>query len=877
MEKLGLNELRTLFREFYEAKGHYPRKSFSLVPEKDKSLMLINSGMAPLKPYFAGLSEPPEKRMTTCQKCIRTGDLENVGITSRHGTFFEMLGSFSFGDYFKVESLTWGWEFITEVLKMPVDKLWATIYEDDDEAYDIWVSKVGIDPERIVRLGKDDNFWEIGIGPCGPCSEIYFDRGEEYGCGSPDCKPGCECDRYVEFWNHVFTQFDRDEAGNYTPLAHPNIDTGMGLERLACIMQETDSIFDVDTIKHILDSVVALSGVEYKLGEAKTDISIRIITDHIRSVTFMIADGVVPSNEGRGYVLRRLLRRAVVHGKKLGINSLFLHELTDKVIEVSGHEYTELVTKQDYIKKIIRIEEEKFSVTIDQGLALLDEQIGILKAGGGKVLSGNVVFKLYDTYGLNQELTREVAEEHSLKIDEDGYMAEFRKQQETSRKNMKSTDEEAWYKSDDLIKDLPKTNFVGYFGLQEDITVNQIVKDGKFVSSATEGETVQLIFDKTPFYAEGGGQASDIGELVGENIQAEISSVSKVRDVFLHKTLIKEGSIRVGDAVTGKVCPINRGRTARNHTATHLLHKALIQVLGGHVQQAGSSVDSKTLRFDFTHFEAISSEKLSEIEAIVNREIDKFWAVNTTEMPIAEANELGVTGLFEDKYGDIVRVVSVGDFSRELCGGTHVHNSGEIGAFKILSEASVGSGSRRIEAITGTNLLAPFEASESTLREISEILKSKPDLLVEKVKNVVSESKLMKQELDEARKDQMGGDAENLLKNGVQIGDLKLVSSISDTLGIPELRELADGLKEKEDSLVIVLISTVGGKVTIIVSISDNLLESGLHAGKLVKELAQVVGGGGGGKADMAQAGGSDTSKVSGILPKAEEILKATR
>ncbi|MDR2610232.1 MAG: alanine--tRNA ligase, partial [Clostridiales Family XIII bacterium] len=685
MKYIGLNELRDLFREFYVAKGHFARESFSLVPSGDKSLLLINSGMAPMKPFFAGLETPPSKRMVTCQKCLRTGDLENVGYTARHGTFFEMLGSFSFGEYFKKESLIWGWEFCTEVLGMPVDKLWASIYEDDDDAYEIWVNDVGIDPARVVRMGKEDNFWEIGTGPCGPCSEVYFDRGEKFGCGSADCRPGCECDRYVEFWNHVFTQFNRDENGNYTPLAHPNIDTGLGLERLACIMQDTDSIFDVDTIRTILTEVTRLSGVEYRNGEAKTDVSIRIITDHIRSVTFLISDGVIPSNEGRGYVLRRLLRRAAVHGRKLGIEGTFLASLADKVIEVSGGEYKEIIENSASIKKIIQVEEDRFAVTIDQGYELLDGYIAKMKAEGTNVLSGDIVFKLYDTHGFNPELTREILEEHGMDIDEDGYKAELKRQQETSRSNMKVSEDAAWSENDQIIIDLPKTEFVGYETLTAKGRALRLISGKEAVTEASAGERAGVVLDRTPFYAEGGGQSSDLGILETADARARVIHVSKVHDVFIHQVEVLSGVLKFGDEVTGTVEAVLRNRTARNHTATHLLHKALRLTLGDHVRQAGSSVDPDELRFDFTHYEGLNAEQLEAVEQTVNRAIDEFRPVKTALMTQAEAKEYGAIALFDEKYGDTVRVVEVDGFSTELCGGTHVENSGQIGAFKIVS------------------------------------------------------------------------------------------------------------------------------------------------------------------------------------------------
>ncbi|MDR0357456.1 MAG: alanine--tRNA ligase, partial [Clostridiales Family XIII bacterium] len=760
MRKIGLNELRELFKDFYVNKGHFPHASFSVVPENDKSLLLINSGMAPMKPYFSGAKKPPSKRMTTCQKCIRTGDLENVGHTDRHGTFFEMMGSFSFGDYFKRESLVWGWEFITQVLEMPEDRLWASIYEDDDEAYDIWKNDVGIDPSRILRMGKEDNFWEIGTGPCGPCSEVYYDRGEDYGCGRADCRPGCDCDRYVEFWNHVFTQFNKDEEGNYTPLEHPNIDTGMGLERIACIMQDTVSIFDVDTVRHILDGVSEASGVVYCDGKVETDISVRIVTDHIRSVAFMIADGVIPSNEGRGYVLRRLLRRAAVHGRKLGIEGPFLTDLTDRVLAVSGDAYPELREKREYLRKIVRLEEDRFAAAIDQGNALLNEYIDELKADGKTELSGDKVFRLYDTHGFNPELTREILAERGFGIDEEGYLEELRRRQEMSRTRRKTDAASGWDEDGPDVSDLPDTIFTGYDVLADTCKVLRIFRDGKAVEQVVCGDVASAVLDRTPFYAESGGQASDVGTMEGPNFSARVCDAQKTRGVFTHRIEVTRGALKTGDEVFCIVESARRNRTARNHTATHLLHRALKESLGDHVQQAGSFVDSEQLRFDFTHYKAIESEKMEEVEMIVNRVVDEFLPVNTEELSMDEARGRGATALFDEKYGDVVRVVSVGDFSMELCGGTHVRNSGEIGGFKILSESSVGSGTRRIEAVTGTNILQPFERAERVLTALGSMLKTGPDALVDKLEHVLSDMRDIRRELNAADKERMAESAE---------------------------------------------------------------------------------------------------------------------
>ncbi|MDR1293111.1 MAG: alanine--tRNA ligase [Clostridiales Family XIII bacterium] len=874
MKKTGLNELRTIFRDFFVSKGHLAHKSYSLIPENDESLLLIGAGMAPLKPYFTGFATPPSKRMVTCQKCIRTGDLDNVGRTARHATFFEMLGNFSFGDYFKKESLTWGWEFVTEVLEMPVDKLWASIYEEDDEAYDIWVNDVGIDPSRVVRLGKEDNFWEIGVGPCGPCSEIYYDRGPGHGCGSPDCKPGCECDRFVEFWNHVFTQFNRDEAGNYIPLDNPNIDTGLGIERLACIMQDTDSIFDVDTIKHVLDGVVKISGVAYEDGAKPTDVSIRIITDHIRSVVFLISDGVMPSSDGRGYVLRRLLRRAAVHGRKIGIDRMFLTELADRVITISAEEYGELIEKREYIHKIITLEEERFALTIDRGGDLLSEYIADLKEDDSNVLSGGRVFKLYDEMGFSPELTKELLAEHDMDIDEDGYLEEFRIQQERSRQGRKTTDAVSWTDNDKIVSGLAGTLFTGYDALQDRARVVRILVGDKSVDAAFEGETAGIILDRTPFYAESGGQASDVGDLVGTGSFAHTSMVRKLSDVFIHQSKIESGEIRVGDELIATVEATTRNQTARNHTATHLLHKALREVIGAHVQQAGSSVNAEQLRFDFTHYEGIGDYKLKEVEVIVNRVIDEFLPVSTTEMDVDEARKKGATALFEEKYGEKVRVVEVGDFSMELCGGTHVSNSGDVGAFKIISESSIGSGVRRIEAITGTGVLQPLTEAEEILSTLGRMFKAEPGAVVGKVNDALAEIKSLRRELGEIKKAEIGSSVDSLIASADDVDGGKFVSGSFEGLTSDGLRAITDDIRATTKDVIAALASITDGKVIFIVAVSDTMQQKGYRAGDIVKAMAQAAGGGGGGKADMAQAGAKDPSKVGEAIKAARNFLK---
>ena len=876
MKPLGLNQIREAFLSFYESKEHYRQKSFSLIPAKDKSLLIINSGMAPLKPYFSGAEQPPAKRMVTCQKCIRTGDIDNVGLTSRHGTFFEMLGSFSFGDYFKTESLLWGWEFITKVLELPEDKLWATIYENDEEAYEIWTNKVGIDPGKIVRLGKKDNFWEIGTGPCGPCSEIYFDRGPEYGCDDPDCKPGCECDRYIEFWNHVFTQFSRDEQGNYTDLAHPNIDTGMGLERIACILQDVDSIFAVDTLQAILNAVVKKSGVAYEGGKQKTDISIRIITDHIRSITFMIGDGILPGNEGRGYVLRRLLRRAARHGKLLGIDGVFLAPLALEVIKVSGESYPELVEKSASIEKIIRAEEEKFTSTIDQGMRILEEFMEALKQEGISELPGEKVFKLYDTYGFPPELTEEILTENSFTLALEGFHSHMQQQKELARSARKA-DEDAGWLSDD-VKALvgAETLFTGDKKLEDIGKITGVLSKEAGETSVSAGQIAKITLDRTPFYGESGGQAGDTGIICGENFKAEVLETDKVGKTIIHKVEVMEGLLSLGDAVTTTVSALDRNSIARNHTATHLLHKALQQVVGQHVQQAGSSVSKDSLRFDFTHFEAVSKEDLKKVEDIVNRQILLFLPVTAEETDMETAKKAGAAALFGEKYGDTVRMVSVGEFSKELCGGTHVKSSGEIGAFKIITEGGVAAGVRRIEAITGMGLLERFKELEVVLSQGTELLKASSQNFLIKLAQFTEEWKHTKKELEELKKQSMGSMAEQLIKEALQpsdSSDTKLIVKAFEGMDVGQMRTISDDIKAGYKGVVMVFASSGEGKVTFLVSVTDDLLDKGYHAGNLIKQIAAVAGGSGGGKADMAQAGAKDPGKIPEALNFAKELI----
>lgn len=865
MDKLGLNEIRKLFIDFYKSKGHYAEKSASLIPKDDKSLLIINSGMAPLKKYFAGVETPPAKRMVTCQKCIRTGDIDNVGITARHGTFFEMLGNFSFGDYFKKESLSWGLEFMTQWLKMPFDRIWATVYEDDDQTVEIWKS-LGMPEERIVRLGKGDNFWEIGLGPCGPCSELYFDRGEEYGCGKPDCKPGCDCDRYLEFWNHVFTQFSKEEDGSYSNLAHPNIDTGMGLERMACIMQGVDSIFDIDTIRHILDGVVEKSGVKYTDGHTKTDISIRIITDHLRSITFMIADGIMPSNEGRGYVLRRLLRRAARHGRLLGINGPFIAELSDKVIEVSGEAYPELVEKKEYIQKIISVEEAKFAATIDQGETIIGQYVDELKKNGRDTLDGEKLFKLYDTYGFPPELTMEILAENGLKADNKGFEENMSRQKEQARRLRKNTESEAWKEAKDL-SGIDKTEFTGYDKLADEGRVLAVFAD------RDDEQNVQIVLDRTPFYAEGGGQAADTGYITSSGAKTQVLSVEKSDGIIIHNCRMEEGAFSVGDSVRTAVDVAQRNCTARNHTATHLLQKALREVLGTHVQQAGSSVNENMLRFDFSHFEGVTAEELDNIQNIVNQKINEFLPVKTEQMSMAQAQEAGAMALFGEKYGEQVRVVSAGDWSKELCGGTHVSNTGEIGAFMIISESGIASGVRRIEAVTGTGVLKAAMDSLNVIDKAAETLKANRSNIVDRAASISDEVRALKKENEELKKAAMGDEAGRLLDTAEEINGIKLITKEFDNISVNELRSLSDDIKAENKGVCMVFASNGGNKVTFLVSLTDDVVQRGYNAGKMIKEIAAATGGGGGGKADMAQAGGKDPSKINDAFAVAKKLL----
>ncbi len=875
MQRLGLNEIRERYLKFFESKGHLRLPSFPLVPLNDASLLLINSGMAPLKPYFTGAEEPPKRRVTTCQKCIRTPDIENVGKTARHGTFFEMLGNFSFGDYFKEEAIPWAWEFITEDLKLPVDRLYVSIYLEDDEAFEIWTKKVGVPEDRIVRMGKKDNFWEIGTGPCGPCSEIYFDRGADKGCGEPDCVVGCDCDRYIEFWNLVFTQFNRDEEGNYTRLPRPNIDTGMGLERLACMLQEVDNLFEVDTVWNILQYICKTAGVEYKKSD-KTDVSIRVITDHIRSTTMMVCDGVIPSNEGRGYVLRRLLRRAARHGKLLGIGKPFLYDVARVVINESREAYPELAEKAEYIQKVIRIEEERFDATIDQGLSILNDIIAAAKERKETVIAGSQVFKLHDTYGFPLDLTREIAEENGLSIDEDGFRAEMAEQKKKAREAIKNKDGAGW--DDNIYSTLDKsikTDFVGYQETEVDAKILYIVKDNQLVQHAEEGEIVTVILDKTPFYAESGGQVGDTGSIRYQNAVIRVEDCKKTPDgKYLHMGVVEQGFFEQGSTVKAVIDTKRRSAIARNHTTTHLLHKALKNVLGTHVAQAGSLVEPDRFRFDFSHFSAIAPEDLKRIEKEVNAKILENLTVNTVEASIDEARKMGATALFGEKYGNVVRVIKVGDYSMELCGGTHLTSTSQAGLIKILGESGVAAGVRRIEALTGEAAMEYFAEKEKLLNEVSSALKASPQDSLKKVESLTAELKNAEKEIEQLRSKLVSGALEEVLERAAEIKGVKVVTARFDQLDMEGLRNAGDTLKNKLGSGVVVLGTGYGGKVNFVVTATGDAVAKGIHSGNIIREVAKIAGGGGGGRPDMAQAGGKDLSKLNEALESAKRVIE---
>lgn len=870
MKAYGVNELRKMFLEFFESKGHLAMKSFSLVPHNDKSLLLINSGMAPLKPYFTGAEIPPRKRVTTCQKCIRTGDIENVGKTARHGTFFEMLGNFSFGDYFKHEAIAWSWEFLTEVVGLDPQRLYPSIYLEDDEAFEIWNKEIGIPAERIFRFGKEDNFWEHGAGPCGPCSEIYYDRGEKYGCKSPDCKVGCECDRYMEIWNNVFTQFENDGEGHYTELKQKNIDTGMGLERLASVVQDVDSIFDVDTNLLLRNKVCELAHAVYKEDDAK-DVSIRLISDHIKSATFMISDGIMPTNEGRGYVLRRLIRRAARHGRLLGIEGQFLAELSATVIEGSKDGYPELEEKKAFIFKVLTNEETQFNKTIDQGLRILSEMEEEMKAAGVKILSGDHAFKLYDTYGFPLDLTKEILEEKGYNIDEEG----FKKAMEEQRTKGRSAREVSNYMGADAtvydeIDPSVTTEFTGYDSLTDCSSVTVLTTEEEITQALTEGQRGTIFVEKTPFYATMGGQEGDTGVIETEEGSFLVETTIKLRGgKYGHVGVMKSGMIKTGDVVTLKVCENGRRATEKNHSATHLLQKALKVVLGSHVEQKGSLVTPDRLRFDFAHFQAMTQEELEKVEKLVNQEIQAALPVVTDIMDVEEAKKTGAMALFGEKYDAKVRVVSMGDFSKELCGGTHVSNTSSISLFKIVSESGIAAGVRRIEALTGNGVMEYYKNLEEILNQSAKVLKTTAGEVPEKIAHLQAEMKALHSENESLKSKMAQSSLGDVMNKVVEVKGVKLLAVKLDGVDMNGLRDLGDQLKEKLGEGVVVLASVMGEKVSLLAMATDSAMKAGAHAGNLIKAIAAIVGGGGGGRPNMAQAGGKNPEK-------ADEAVKAT-
>ena len=867
MKNMDLNMIRKEFQDFFEEKGHLIAPSYPLVPKDDKSLLLINAGMAPLKKYFLGLEEPPKRRLSTCQKCVRTGDIENVGKTARHATFFEMLGNFSFGDYFKTEAIEWAWEFMTERMQIPVEKLWVSVYKEDDESYEIWEKKIGVSKDKIVRLGKEDNFWELEVGPCGPCSEIYIDRGEKYGCGKEDCKPGCECDRYVEVWNLVFSQYDKDEQGNYNLLEKPNIDTGMGLERMAAIVQEANNIFEVEPIKSILRKVEKLSGVEYG-KDKKTDMSIRVITDHSRAITFMVTDGILPSNEGRGYVLRRLLRRAARHGKLLGIKGNFLNDIIDEVISLWHETYPEIKEKESQIKKVVKIEEEKFEETIDQGINILKEYIKEIKEEGIKVLNGKKAFKLYDTFGFPLDLTKEILEEEKLSVDEKGFNDEMEQQRERARKARGEKSNQAWATdTKSVIGEDIESKFEGYNTLSLESKVIFLVKENEVTDELTVGDEGIIVLDKTSLYPEGGGQIGDIGIIKNDKFEAEVYETKKGSSkAILHFVKVKEGTIKKEEIVETIADKEKRLASARNHTATHLMHRALKDTLGNHINQAGSLVMADRLRFDFTHFEAIDAKTLNEIERIVNEKIFDNLNVEVIETSVAEAKRSGATALFDEKYGEKVRMVKIGDYSKELCGGTHVMNSSQIGLFKIVSESGVASGVRRIEAITGKSVYNYIKEVDEQITDIADILKVNKKGIISRAKTLNKEVKELEKEIDKLKSKMAVSKIDEIINDVKRIDDINIISKRIDGIDTNSLRQLGDKIKDKIGSAVIVLGSENEGKVTFISMVTKDLNPRGIHAGNIIREVAKITGGGGGGRPDMAQAGGKDASKIDEAL-----------
>ena len=872
MQWTGLNELREKFLEYFESKEHLRLPSFSLIPQGDNSLLLINSGMAPMKKYFTGEVTPPRRRVTTCQKCIRTGDIENVGYTDRHGTYFEMLGNFSFGDYFKREAISFAWEFFTQVLEMPKDKLYISVYENDDEAWDIWTKEIGVEESHMKRLGKEDNFWEHGSGPCGPCSEIYFDRGEKHGCGKPTCGVGCDCDRFVEVWNLVFSQFNNDGHGNYTDLVQKNIDTGMGLERLACVMQDVDNLFLVDTVQNIMKKITEIAGVHYG-DDPKTDVSLRVITDHIRSTVFMIGDGVLPSNEGRGYVLRRLLRRASRHGKLLGIQGAFLKDVVDTVIQENEKAYPELKEKRETIKKIVSFEEESFQKTIDQGMALLNE---LIDKADSKVFSGDNAFTLNDTYGFPLDLTKEILSERGMQVDEERFRQLMQEQRERARNARKDAGADAWKGEGSAASGLPETVFTGYAQMEGDGRVIAIIQNGQRVDSASQGAEVSVVLDATTFYGEGGGQVGDTGALEAEGVTVDVVDTTKHEGVYLHRAVVSEGTLNLGDVLTARVDESRRQAIMRNHTAAHLLQAALRKVLGDHVEQAGQLVNENHVRFDFTHFSALKPEELAQVELLVNQEILKAVPVSVEEMGIEEARQSGAMALFGEKYGDVVRVVSVEDgFSKELCGGTHMDNTARLGLFKVVSESSVASGVRRIEGVTGMGVLALMGTQAATLLDSARAMKvANPMELPFHARQMMGELKEKDKEIESLNAKLAQNRLEGVFQNAQEVEGVKVVYALLSGTGGDALRALCDKTKERGEAIAAVFAGVSGGKATLAAVCSKAAQEKGLKAGVLVKEVAQLCGGNGGGRPDFAMAGAKDQSKLDDALAAVPELVK---
>jgi len=875
MEWTGLNEIREKYLSFFESKGHLRLPSFSLVPQGDKSLLLINSGMAPMKKYFTGEVTPPRQRVTTCQKCIRTPDIERVGKTARHGTYFEMLGNFSFGDYFKHEATAWAWEFCTKVMEMPVDKLYVSIYQDDDETYDIWTKEIGVAPDHMVRLGKEDNFWEHGAGPCGPCSEIYYDRGEEHGCGSPDCAVGCDCDRFVEFWNLVFTQFENDGNNNYTPLAKPNIDTGMGLERLACVSQGVENLFEVDTVQNIMKHIMQIADIKYHDNE-KSDVSLRVITDHIRSTTFMIGDGVMPSNEGRGYVLRRLLRRAARHGRLLGIDHAFLIDVCETVIKENASAYPNLVEKHDFIVKIIQSEEESFEKTIDTGMQLLTEMIENAK---GSVLSGEDAFKLSDTFGFPIDLTKEILEEKSMTVDEERFAQLVSEQRQRARSARKDAGADAWKGTSNAAENLEKTNFLGYTTFGTEAKIEAIIINGEKVETAEQSDGIVLVLNQTPFYAESGGQIGDIGIISNEGFTFEVDNTIKTQSgVFLHEGTITSGTAKAGDIVKAQVDEQVRKAIMRNHTAAHLLQAALRKVLGNHVEQAGQLVNANTVRFDFSHFSALTEQEIALVEQEVNTAILDAVSVTSKEMSIDEAKAMGAMALFGEKYGNVVRVVKAGDFSIELCGGTHVDNTGKLGLFKIISESSVAAGVRRIEGVTGFGVLDFITEKENLIKSTAQAMKlGNTAELASRASVLVTDLKSKEKQVEQLSAELASISAKSMLNNAKEINGIKLITAVMKDTAPNDLRTICDSAKQSGDNIVVVVAGTQSqkGTVNFACACGKVAVAKGAHAGNIVKEVAKLANGSGGGKPDGAMAGGKDASKTNDAMAAVESIVSA--